>query len=99
MILLVLPLSVAGCSGFGIGARPGPAVLPPALLAERGEQGCEAAALTPLTGSHFTELAEIRLKGQLRVLWPEQGLTRDLMPDRLNVQVDGAGQILRMFCG
>lgn len=37
--------------------------------------------------------------GQLRVLRPGQGLTRDLMPDRLNVQIDGNGIVLRMFCG
>lgn len=97
--MLAMGLSLSGCAGFSTKAPPGPAILPPALLAERQETGCEAPELRSLTGQHFTELAEIRLKGQLRVLWPQQDLTRDLMPDRLNVQVDGAGQILRMFCG
>lgn len=98
--LLLGPATLlAGCMGFGLGAAPGPAVLPPSLLAERQEQGCDAEDLAGLTGRHFTELAEIRLRGQLRVLWPQQDVTRDLMPDRLNVQVNGAGQIQRMFCG
>ena len=85
--------------GFGQGRAPGPAVLPPSLLADRQEQGCDAENLSSLTGQHFTRLAEIRLRGQLRVLWPQQHVTRDLLPDRLNVQVNGAGQIQRMFCG
>lgn len=80
-------------------ARPGIAVVPPERLAAIGTQECGAQALRPEIGAHFTRLAEVRLKGDLRVLWPEQGVTRDLVPDRLNAQVDHSGTIRSLFCG
>ena len=80
-------------------SRVGPAIVPPMMLASGQVQGCGHDQLTHLTGKPFTELANYRLPGHLRVLRPGQGVTRDLMPDRLNAQVDGAGVILHLFCG
>lgn len=98
--LLAALLMLGGCGrAFGPGFAPGPAVLPPAQLAARQIGGCRADDLADLAGQHFTALAEVPLAGQLRVLRPGQGLTRDLLPDRLNVQVDDGGTVLGMFCG
>ena len=97
--VLVSLAVLVGCGGFSRVMPPGRAVLEPALLAQRQEEGCGAESLERLRGAHFTRLAEVSLRGQLRVLSPQQRITRDLMPDRLNVQVDGTGQILKMFCG
>ncbi|MCU0815821.1 MAG: I78 family peptidase inhibitor [Cypionkella sp.] len=80
-------------------ARPGLTLLPPDRLAALDLRDCEAEVLRAQIGAPFTQLAEFRLKGDLRVLWPEQGVTRDLIPDRLNVQVDQSGTIRSMFCG
>jgi hypothetical protein len=98
-VSLFLAASVlAGC-GFGAVARPGLYLLPPDRLAALDLQDCGAKALAPEIGAPFTRLAEFRLKGSLRVLWPDQGVTRDLVPDRLNAQVDRSGRIRRLFCG
>jgi len=98
---LLLMLGTGGGCGrtFGSDYAPGPAILPPSDLAAKSVEGCGAGDLAAVQGKHFTTLAEVQLKGQLRVLRPGQGLTRDLMPDRLNVQIDGNGIVLRMFCG
>ncbi len=96
----LLVVTLGGCGQtFGPGYRPGEAILPPDVMASRNIAGCGADDLPGIHGMHFTTLAEVRLRGQLRVLRPGQGLTRDLLPDRLNVQVDEGGTVLRMFCG
>ncbi|MFN3723542.1 MAG: I78 family peptidase inhibitor [Paracoccaceae bacterium] len=93
---LLLCGGLAGCFG---GGDVGPAIVPPIALASRDVQGCAQDQLRHLVGQPFTELAQFRLPGHLRVLRPGQGVTRDLMPDRLNAQVDRTGAILHLFCG
>jgi hypothetical protein len=61
--------------------------------------GCNARAMQGFRGQHFTVLADIALSGQLRVLRPGQDLTSDVSHQRLNVQVDNDGRMLRLFCG
>ena len=98
LLLTLAPL--AGCSaGFGDGYQYGPAFVAPEKLAAEAISGCAVDEFAQVRGRHFTALAEMQLRGQLRVLRPGQGLTRDLMADRLNVQVDGNGIVLRVFCG
>lgn len=94
----VLGLAVSGCTRLSFGAIGQP-IVPAAGLAEANLQGCGHNQLLHLVGQPFTELAKYRLPGQLRVLRPGQGITRDLMPDRLNAQVETSGVILRLFCG
>lgn len=91
---------MSGCArSFGVGFVPGPAILPPAQLAARGVRGCWVDGLEAVEGQDFTALAEVPLRGELRILRPAQGVTREVMADRLNVLVDGRGLVLRMFCG
>lgn len=52
-----------------------------------------------LLGHHFSALAERNLSGDLRVLYPDQGVTSEFMPTRLDVQVDRDGTIHKLFCG
>ncbi|MFN4129650.1 MAG: I78 family peptidase inhibitor [Paracoccaceae bacterium] len=80
-------------------ALVGPAIVPPLMLSSEQVQGCGHDQLAHLTGQPFANLANYRLPGQLRVLRPGQGVTRDLMADRLNAQVNGTGVILHLFCG
>ena len=77
----------------------GPTIVPPLMLSMEQVQGCGHDQLMHLKGQPFVALATYRLPGQLRVLYPGQGVTRDLMPDRLNAQVNGSGVILNLFCG
>lgn len=100
-VALVCALGLAGCQSrsFGPGYTPGLAVLPLDLMARQNIAGCGAEGFAGLRGQPFTALAGVPLRGQLRVLRPGQGLTRDLVADRLNVQVDPEGRVLQIFCG
>ncbi|KAF0176001.1 MAG: Uncharacterized protein FD162_10 [Rhodobacteraceae bacterium] len=60
---------------------------------------CGAADLAVLTGTDFTSLADHRLVGPLRVLWPGQEINAEVQQTRLNAQVNIEGRILRLFCG
>lgn len=86
---------LAGCAGFGGDLRMGPVdeMLPPQ------PDRCGLAALPDLTGQPMARLADFRLTGALRVLWPGQEITNDVDPSRLNAEVDVAGRILRLMCG
>lgn len=89
---------VAGCTAVPFGTVR-PHILPVESLVARQATGCGASDMAAVSRQHFTVLADYRLPGHLRVLHPGQGVTRDLMPDRLNAQVDANGRILRLFCG
>lgn len=60
---------------------------------------CGLAAVNSLAGQDFTVLADHALVGPLRVIWPGQEITSDLVPNRLNAQVSDQGRIARLFCG
>lgn len=60
---------------------------------------CGLAALPELRGAPMARLADFRLIGPLRVLWPGQEITNEVNPTRLNAEVDVTGRILRLMCG
>ncbi len=60
---------------------------------------CGLSALPPLRGQPMDRLADFRLPGPLRVLWPGQEITNEVQPDRLNAEVDVTGRIRRLICG
>lgn len=60
---------------------------------------CGLATLGDLEGQPMERLADFRLIGPLRVLWPGQEITSDVVPTRLNAEVDVTGRILRLICG
>ncbi|MBM3616049.1 MAG: hypothetical protein FJX28_11625 [Alphaproteobacteria bacterium] len=60
---------------------------------------CGLAALDGLRGEPMERLADFRLIGPLRVLWPGQEITNDIVPTRLNAEVDVTGRIMRLRCG
>lgn len=60
---------------------------------------CGIAALPDLQGKPMERLADFRLTGPLRVLWPGQEITNELNPARLNAEVDVAGRVRRLMCG
>lgn len=86
---------LAGCLPVMGGYRMGPVdeMLP--SLPDR----CGLAALSGLTGQPMERLADFRLIGPLRVLWPGQEITNEIDPTRLNAEVDVTGRILRLACG
>ena len=86
---------LAGCLPLPGQLRMGPVddMLPPQ------PDRCGLAALPDLRGAPMARLADFRLTGPLRVLWPGQEITNDVNPSRLNAEVDVTGRILRLMCG
>ena len=95
LALVLLPAVLGGCLHAGGGYRLGPVerMVPPQ------PDRCGLADLPELTGQPMARLAAFRLKGTLRVIWPGQEVTDEILPDRLNAQVDVTGRIIRLFCG
>ena len=60
---------------------------------------CGAAALIDVVGQPFTMLADHPLAGPLRILWPGQEITDEVVPNRLNAEVTNDQLILRLSCG
>lgn len=60
---------------------------------------CGLADLPPLRGQEMERLADFRLPGPLRVLWPGQEISNEINATRLNAEVDVTGRILRLMCG
>jgi hypothetical protein len=83
---------LAGCA---IAERVGPAEQMLPVLADR----CGVAMVAAVRGQPFVALAAYRLPGPLRVLYPEQAVTKEVQPTRLNAAVDGVGRVVALFCG
>lgn len=60
---------------------------------------CGLVRLDMLIGQDFVRLADQPLVGTLRVVWPGQEITADIVPTRLNAQVSDQGLILGLSCG
>ena len=60
---------------------------------------CGVADLGDLRGAKMERLADFRLSGPLRVIWPGQEITNEIIPSRLNAEVDVTGRIVRLMCG
>lgn len=91
-LIAALPL-LAGCVGQS-GGQPGlPDPLPPAPGA------CGAPALQDLVGQDGSILDRIRLAAPARIIRPGQAVTMDYSPDRLNIELDAANRIQRVYCG
>jgi Peptidase inhibitor I78 family len=87
---------LAGCALFAPRDMVGP--VDEVMFAAQPDS-CGLAAVAGLQGQDFTELADHRLIGQLRVIWPGQEVMSGLVPTRLNAQVSDQGRIGRLFCG
>lgn len=87
-----LLLALGACSGNAPpveGPRQPPAAPDTCGLADVAGFMGRAAGKLPAEGGWET----------IRVIRPGQAVTMDYSPTRLNVEVDGANQILRMSCG
>jgi Peptidase inhibitor I78 family len=85
---------LSGC-GWGNYSRIGPVakMLPPQ------PDLCGAEALAGMVGKDFAGLAEHNLIGELRIIWPGQEITDDIVPTRLDAMVTNEQRITRLFCG
>ena len=70
---------------------------PPAVAAE--EDQCGASAQQGLIGQSREVLTEKSFTGPVRVIGPNQAVTMDFNPERINLETDAVGIITRVFCG
>ncbi len=91
--VVVLGGLLAGCLRAGLMLGPVDEMLPDL------PDSCGLATLSDLRGQPMERLADFRLIGPLRVLWPGQEITNDIVPTRLNAEVDVTGRIQRLICG
>lgn len=71
-------------------------------MAQSDDQGARTACLTDaqmaLPGQDV-DAAQSVLPEQARIIPPDSAVTQDYRPDRVNVDVDEDGVILRVWCG
>lgn len=86
--------ALTGC-GWGSYDRIGPVtkMLPPQ------PDLCGAEALAGMVGKDFAGLSDHNLIGELRIIWPGQEITDDVVPHRLDAMVTNDQRITRLFCG
>jgi hypothetical protein len=60
---------------------------------------CNAAPYAELIGQDVTALEEVLIMQRIRILRPEQPMTMDFWPDRINFLIDENERISRFFCG
>lgn len=66
---------------------------------EPARDACGAAGMQDLVGQSRDVLAAMTLPAGTRVIEPGTKVTRDYRPDRLNIEIDAAGVIVRVACG
>ncbi len=60
---------------------------------------CGADELQDLVGQPATRLETMRFGTEVRVIHPGMAVTMDYSAGRLNIEIDAAGSIARVFCG
>lgn len=91
---LVAGLALAGCTVSAGGDTPPPADCGAAALAGKTGQ--------PVTGQTAADLRvggePVQSQGHVRVLAPGQPATMDFRPDRLTIETDTSGNLVRAQC-
>lgn len=84
---LVAVLLAVGCdAGTGDGAE--------------ADGDCNAHAHRGLIGQPLSDPASVAaLAPKVRLIRPGDAVTMDFQPDRLNVELDAAGRVVRVHCG
>ena len=63
------------------------------------EDACGASDFQHLVGQSALAAEGLTVPGPVRVFRTGQPITMDYRAERLNVEVDGRGRIIRVFCG
>jgi hypothetical protein len=105
IVLVAWAAGLAGCVETVAppvpGLPPGGGTVVPPIAADPAPapDSCGAARARLLVGQPASALLLIGARGPIRVLGPDQPMTMDFNPDRLNVFTDAAGRIERVTCG
>ncbi len=63
-----------------------------------GSASCGAESLQTLVGQSAGVLETMRFAGPVRIIRPGMAVTMDYRPDRLNIEIDAANTIARVWC-
>lgn len=63
------------------------------------EDACGASELQHLVGQSASAAEGLTVPGPVRVFRTGQPVTLDYRVERLNIELDGRGRIVRVFCG
>lgn len=96
-----LLLSMALLAGCVMETQPSPQPSPVTdpLGPPLTEDACGANGLQGLVGQPEAALASLTLTAPARVIRPGMAVTMDYRAERLNIELDGRGQIIRITCG
>jgi len=83
----------------GLGAALALSACEPLPAAQPEADACGAAGYQSLVGQTEADFAAITFPGPVRMIRPGQAVTMDFREDRLNIEFDAAGRVLRVFCG
>lgn len=81
-------------AGLLTAVLPAPMPLPPS-----GPDACGASGMQDLVGRNRSVLAAMTLPAGSRVIEPGMPVTEDYSPQRLNLDLDAGGRIVRVWCG
>jgi hypothetical protein len=93
-VLAALPLVSALLLSACVEVAPADPVPP-----DPSPDACGASSLQDVVGKDESILAATTFVAPMRVLRPGMAVTMDFSPERLNVEVDARGKIVRVFCG
>ncbi len=95
-LLLVSVVALAACQA---GAPPESRFEPVAQSVQNRDDPCGAKAFEYLVGKPGDSVTDAMFPVGTRVLRPGMVMTMDYRGDRLNVVIDEAGQVDRVYCG
>jgi hypothetical protein len=90
-------LSVSGC--LAASPREDITLARPSVILPELSDTCGRDDLTDYIGQAFTEIADVQIPGDIRIIRPGRKVDGYVSPSRLNVQVDSTGVIRRLSCG
>ncbi|MEM6729379.1 MAG: I78 family peptidase inhibitor [Pseudomonadota bacterium] len=87
-------LVLAACGPASqLGAEEPPPIDPELLVP------CRADAFQTLIGQTEEDLRATLILGPVRIIRPGDAVTMDFREERLNIALDGAGRVVRVYCG
>ena len=88
---LLIVLALAGCTEATSDEKP--------QLGDATEESCGLAEVEGLVGQNIAAVTMPAREDPVRVIKPGQAITLDFNPSRLNIDLDSAGVITRVWCG
>ena len=92
--MLVSILLLTGCTPTG-----NPTDGAPPRLEEQGPDGCGMAENEALVGEPISAFDQAARDKPVRIIPPGGIVTMEYNPDRLNIDLDNRGRIVRFWCG